>query len=171
MKYYAGIGSRQTPIEILNIMTKLAVVLESEGWTLRSGGADGADNAFAKEVKNIELFLPWKGFNGHTSDLNGHTQKAYEIAKKAHPAWHRCSQGAQKLHSRNVHQVFGWDINPKTYSKYIICWTPNAKMVGGTATAMKLAKNAGIKIFNLADKTQLNKILKYLKEKESICTK
>lgn len=36
MKYYAGIGSRSSPPEILELMTKIAVKLRGQGWTLRS---------------------------------------------------------------------------------------------------------------------------------------
>ena len=38
---YAGIGSRQTPPEMLGAMTELARELERTGWHLHSGGADG----------------------------------------------------------------------------------------------------------------------------------
>ena len=56
---YAGIGSRNTPENIQAIMTKLATKLESLGWVLRSGGADGADSAFELGVlshQNKEIY-------------------------------------------------------------------------------------------------------------------
>ena len=43
---YAGIGSRETPIEVLELMTKASTWLGSKGYTLQSGGAIGADMAF-----------------------------------------------------------------------------------------------------------------------------
>jgi predicted Rossmann fold nucleotide-binding protein DprA/Smf involved in DNA uptake len=43
---YAGIGSRETPKEVLKSMTNYAKELSATGWVLRSGGADGADTAF-----------------------------------------------------------------------------------------------------------------------------
>ena len=47
--YYAGIGSRETPEPILDIMTKLSEYIYTKtDLTLRSGGADGADAAFMK---------------------------------------------------------------------------------------------------------------------------
>ena len=163
-KSYAGIGSRETPQDILRLMNRVAIKLEKEGWTLRSGGADGADNAFAQNITNKEIFLPWNNFNGLTSKFIGYTAKAERLAENLHPAWDRCSQGAKKLHSRNVHQILGWDMNKETYSKYVICWTPNGQPIGGTATAIKLAGKAKIKVFNLAIEKDLNKILKYLKD-------
>ena len=44
---YAGIGSRATPESILADMTTIAGWLARTGWHLASGGADGADTAFA----------------------------------------------------------------------------------------------------------------------------
>ena len=44
--HYAGIGSRSTPGNVCDVMTKIAWKLSDKGWVLRSGGARGADDAF-----------------------------------------------------------------------------------------------------------------------------
>ena len=41
MKFYSGIGSRETPQDIMELMTSIAAQLARQHWTLRSGGADG----------------------------------------------------------------------------------------------------------------------------------
>ena len=65
MKYYAGIGSRETPNDICLYMTTIAKKLAKLGYTCNSGGADGADSAFERgAVINRQIFLPWDGFNG-----------------------------------------------------------------------------------------------------------
>ncbi len=46
MKVYAGIGSRETPPHVIRLMGRIAERLACEGWTLRSGNAPGADQAF-----------------------------------------------------------------------------------------------------------------------------
>lgn len=160
-KTYAGIGSRQTPKEILELMTIIGVKLRDKGYILRSGGANGADTAFTLgiERKDTEIFLPWNGFNDSSSNFVGASDEAMRIAKSIHPAWDKCSQGAKKLHGRNVHQVLGKDINPKTYSHFVICWTPDGKDVGGTATAIKLARQANIRVLNLANLDDLNHVI------------
>ena len=60
---YAGIGSRRTPDDVLEQMTQLAQELGKLGWTLRSGGADGADRAFQDGAEAVggrrEILLPW----------------------------------------------------------------------------------------------------------------
>ena len=47
-RFYAGIGARATPPEILNLMTRAAFALTKRGYVLRSGHAIGADSAFER---------------------------------------------------------------------------------------------------------------------------
>ena len=56
-KYYSGVGSREVPKEIGELMTKIAVKLEELGYSLRSGAAEGSDSAFSIKVKNKEIFI------------------------------------------------------------------------------------------------------------------
>lgn len=163
MKYYTGIGSRETPQRILEVMNELAIVLDNKGWTLRSGGADGADSAFEMGAHiSKEIYLPWKGFNGNNSPLYKLTPEAWNMAEFIHPAWNRCSEGAKKLHTRNIYQVLGYDLN--TPSKMLICWTRDGLEIGGTATAIRLAKSNGIKVINLGNTNDLERVLKYIEE-------
>jgi len=75
MKYYAGIGARDTPQEVLNRMTKLAGVLQRKGLCLRSGGAKGADTAFEAGVTNgnLEVFLA----NGSIPPVGQYIHRAF----------------------------------------------------------------------------------------------
>ncbi len=43
---YAGIGSRETPIDIMQKMNEISKWLEAKGYLLNSGNANGADKAF-----------------------------------------------------------------------------------------------------------------------------
>ena len=92
-RHYAGIGSRKTPPEILEAMTRIAAELERRDWILRSGGADGADLAFESGVQDAahkEVYLPWKSFNGR-QDWDGciwnYTEEHERIAAEHHPKW------------------------------------------------------------------------------------
>ena len=49
--YYAGIGSRNTPKEVLDVFESIGKYLALQGFVLRSGGADGADRAFERGCK------------------------------------------------------------------------------------------------------------------------
>ncbi len=149
---YTGIGSRKTPDLILNDMIMIAEHLAHRNWLLRSGGADGADLAFEVGCDKVsgqkEIFLPWKDFNNSKSTLYNPTKDAFDMASAIHPAWEYLSYGAKKLHARNVHQVLGIDlISPVDL---LVCWTDKGQEKGGTASALKLAKQYKIKIINLA---------------------
>lgn len=147
--YYSGVGSRETPPEVGQVMTKIAAFLYEEGYILRSGGAAGADTYFENGVPDSDgkhIYLPDKGFNKNSSELYGVCDTALEIASKIHPAWHACRSYARLLHARNVYQVLGKDLN--TPSRFLLCWTERGESKGGTRTAIKLAEKHDIPVLN-----------------------
>jgi hypothetical protein len=151
--FYAGIGSRKTPKFILQIMEDLGEALAQKNFILRSGGADSADSAFEKGCDKgngkKEIYLPWKGFNSHKSELYQISDNSYEIAKKYHPYWHNLKRGARLLQSRNCYQVLGYDL--KSFSDIVICYTENGKISGGTGQALRIADDYNIPVINLGD--------------------
>ena len=157
---YAGIGSRETPNNILHLMDAIATHLSLLGFTLRSGGAPGADSAFEsgcdRAAGKREIYIPWPGFQHRFSvrDDRGFVQvgvgkNALDMAAKYHPAWERCSRGAQALHARNCYQVLGRRLD--TPVNFVICWTKHAAGSGGTGQALRIAKDHDIPIYDLCD--------------------
>ncbi|MBU2726318.1 DUF4326 domain-containing protein [Acidithiobacillus ferridurans] len=177
---YAGIGSRDTPASILDLMTRIARRLSARepwGYTLLSGGAAGADSAFERGAGSAkEVFLPWNGYNGGGSpDAGGRIQAlplsdAYRVAAELHPGWSRLSDAARALMARNSHQILGADL--KNPVDFVICWTPDgceteakrSRRTGGTGQAIALASRWGIPVFNLrrGEKETLNRIKRWL---------
>lgn len=154
MKAYAGIGSRETPLHICQMMTHAATWLEEAGWILRSGGAEGADTAFFYGTNKKEIYIPWKGFIGNydaaidIADLPEEiVLTARTIASQYHPAWVKLTPQVRQLMTRNVFQMFGRDF--KNPSKFVICWTPNGSCSGGTGQAIRIAKGNNIPVFDL----------------------
>lgn len=74
-----------------------------------------------------------------------------EIASRFHPNWKACSPYAIKQHSRNVHQILGYNLDEPVDAIITWCITKNNLPVGGTATAYKLALNQNIPVINLYD--------------------
>ncbi len=159
-RFYAGIGSRECPENIQKDMYCIAGHLSQINYTLRSGGADGADSAFEKGCDFVkgkkEIYLPWKDFNGSNSPLYNISKEAFELAKTIHPAWFKLKFGARKLHARNCYQVLGQDL--KTPCDFVICWTKDGAEIGGTRTAIILAKMHNISVYNLANEEDYNKL-------------
>ena len=165
---YAGIGSRETPDRFLKLFIHTGKCSANMGFTLRSGGADGADTAFEQgydladdiEKGKKEIYLPWKGYNDNPSEHYFVSKEAIELAKKYHPAWSHCSQGARKLHGRNAYIILGEHLdNPVDF---VICWTPET---GGTQQALRMAKDYNIPIFNFFDERETISYLKFIREK------
>lgn len=148
--YYAGIGSRQTPAQMLAFMSKIAARLEAIGYILRSGGADGADSAFEAGVTDpahAQIFLPWRGFNGRSGQFTGAPPAAYEMAENFHPNWDACSRGARALHARNCQQILGPQLDSPV--DFVVCWTPGGSGSGGTGQAIRLARASEIPVYDL----------------------
>jgi hypothetical protein len=174
--FYAGIGSRDTPSEILTLMTDIAAELREAGYILRSGHADGADIAFEKgSAGQNQIWLPWQGFNYDSPQAQGlvHTGHyvikdnwvADRIAAAHHPAWNKCSDGAKKLHTRNVYQVTGPGLGITYHdmmSRFVVCWTRDGKDSGGTGQAIRIAATYKIPVFNLQHADGFDKLAAFL---------
>lgn len=158
---YTGIGSRDTPLAIQERMSWLAADLASDGWTLRSGAATGADTAFALGAGATEIYVPWQTFGAGTpGDRILATElptfgAAMEIAAEHHRAWNQLTNGAQLLMARNVFQVLGRDLHSP--SAMVICWAPKpildedgdvCSVAGGTGQAVRIAYTYGIPVYH-----------------------
>lgn len=170
--YYAGIGSREAPADVLTLMENLGAALGAAGYVLRSGGADGADTAFElgaiRSKSPMEIYLPWKDFNGNMSTRCGVTAEALSLAQTLHPAWEALGQGPRKMHARNCFQVLGQALNEPV--DFVVCWTPDGcesektrtRKTGGTATGIVLALRRNRPVFNLKNSSAreaLNELL------------
>jgi len=167
MKYYAGIGSRSCPPDIMGFMKEIASLLEEQGWTLRSGAADGADSAFASGVKkNAEIWIPWKSFGqphnpNHTYKvIDKNDKEAFDSVNRFHPNGQNLKDAVRALQARNFRQIIGKNA---PNSKFVICWTPNGERRGGTNQAWSIADYYNIPVFNLAIKENYDRISAWLK--------
>ena len=154
---YAGIGARATPARVLADMTVISGWLARTGWHLSSGGADGADTAFAggAPAGQRTLWLPWRSYNGHRGPdcrvLSAAEMSAcMAIAAGLHPAWDRCSPAVRKLHARNV-AVLGVSLGRPVDA--CVAWSSQGRTEGGTGMAIRIADAHGIPVFNLGSMT------------------
>ena len=155
---YAGIGARATPAAVLADMTVMAAWLARTGWHLATGGADGADSAFAKgaPAEQRTIWLPWRGYNGHRGTgcrvlSAAELSVCMEIAAPLHPAWERCSPAVRKLHARNVAILLGEGLDRPVDA--VVAWSERGEAVGGTGMAIRIAEARGIPVLNLGAMT------------------
>ena len=163
-KIYAGIGSRETPKDVLSAFENIGSQLANMNFTLRSGHADGADSAFESGCDlargQKEIYLPWYGFNGSTSRFNRVPEKAFEMAGKYYSHWEKFKVGTQKLLARDCQQVLGNNLDDPV--DFIICYTHEGKLLGGTAMALRLANDRGIKVFNAGSHLSIDAFMQEL---------
>ena len=154
---YAGVGARATPRAVLSHMTVMAGWLARTGWTLSTGGADGADSAFAAGAPAGQrtVWLPWRGYNGlRGQDCRvlsaAELSACIEIAAPLHPAWERCSPAVRKLHARNA-AVLGLMLDRPVDA--VVAWSERGEAVGGTGMAIRIAEARSIPVLNLGAMT------------------
>ena len=140
-KYFAGIGSRKTPQNILELITTIAQVLATKGYTLRSGGADGADKAFESGAILKEILRPKHA-----------TPQAIQLAMSMHPNPNACNDYVRKLHGRNAQIILGPNLD--TIVDFVVCYSKNEN-AGGTSLGIKIARQNSIPVFNIFNPHEL----------------
>ncbi|HEV7586104.1 MAG TPA: hypothetical protein VGO14_10020 [Solirubrobacteraceae bacterium] len=169
---YAGIGSRETPAEVLALMEALAERLGGESWLLRTGLSPGADQAFYRGALlgggEVELYLPWPGFEADARlDIEGASVRelpqpsaaACELARRFHEGWDALEPPARQLLARDAHEVLGADL--RSPAELLVCWTADGSLDGedlyedGTGEALRIASEHRIPVLNLARREDL----------------
>jgi hypothetical protein len=169
---YAGIGSHQTPSDVLGLMEALGARLAADGWVLRTGLSPGADQAFYRGATGgagaVELYLPWPGFqSGARLDTDGASVRvlcgpssaACRLAARFHPHWDELADDARRLLARDGGQVLGADLLDPV--RLVACWTADGSLDGeglyedGTGQALRIAHDHGIPVLNLARRDHL----------------
>ena len=157
VRYYTGIGSRETPQEVQETMKRCAAWLADRGLILRSGGAPGADTAFESGVDRADakvIFVPWDGFHGRPQVFKT-PPAALASVDQFHPAPQSLSRGARALMARNAMQILGHEMD--TPSLFVLCWTQDGceshatrtRATGGTGQAISIASHHQVPVFNL----------------------
>jgi hypothetical protein len=161
--WFAGVGSRETPEDILALMRQISLALYAQGYALSSGDAEGADRAFYDGALQsrwyydlqARIYLAWDGVWDRYHDPKNFFydatkfptwETAHSMASEVHPAWDKCKRGAKAMHTRNVFQILGDTLNDPV--KAIIYWAKPAgkteTVKGGTNMALQMAIRAGI---------------------------
>jgi hypothetical protein len=152
---YAGLGARQTPPDVQELLRRAAAYLAARGWRCRSGGAPGAATACeagalaglrAGAPGGLTVYLPWPTFGrGQRAYLALGTRgeglrvavlgeprpAAFALAARHHPAWARLALGDRARHARTVHLLLGPGLDAP--AAFVLCWTADGAL--GTRAA------------------------------------
>lgn len=164
MKVFTGIGSRIVPSSIFNVLYRIGKLLNQDGWTLRTGTAEGCDQAFrdsyAYNPTKIEIYSPRDIL---FTNKYGNKEQAIQIARMHHPCYDRIqSEYVKALLARNTYQIFGNDLNSP--SDIVFCYTENAEIKGGSAIVLRIAYERNIPVVNLGNPKHLQAIINYINQ-------
>lgn len=152
--YYTGVGRRNTPRYVLELMEEIGVILAKQGYTLRTGNARGADAAFRKNVPNNKKEV----YGPVDYEESAYKEEIIKLITKARGSLNGLSEMGIALHGRNTFQVLGRYLDKP--SSFLIFWSPpigNKGLVeGGTNTTVQLAIQQNIKTYNLHDEKVFN---------------
>lgn len=146
------VGSRNAPIDIIKLGNMIGAILSKDGCICRTGGAIGMDSAFV-EYYDINLVENYRNKSDQPNCINVYELHNIDIAidmiTEIIPHYEFLSDYDKELHTRNCYQVLGIDL--KSPSDILICYCPvkSGIPIGGTATAITLARKHGIKVYNI----------------------
>lgn len=151
---YVGSGNDDTPEEVLRKFRSISKYLETKGYTLRTGINSNTDNAFSYEIKNKEVYIPWKNFADSPSKLYFNTQESIILALRYQPSLERAKDSAKAFCARNVRMVVGG--NNKSHAKFMLTWTADGcetkrertSTTGNVGLMIAIASDSGIPVFN-----------------------
>lgn len=152
---YAGIGSRDTPPDVLKIMENFGYRSVDNNRRLRSGGARGADQAFERGHDRAVLERQQSRALRGLPELEplcmkeiflarDATPEAIELSSRYHPNWRACNRYAKMLHGRNAMIILGANLDDPV--DFVYCWTKDKGPSGGTGQAIRIALDHGIRI-------------------------
>jgi hypothetical protein len=166
-KLYAGIGSRRLDKGALVLCYSIGAFLARLGWTLVTGAAKGADQAFAQgalsEGGEVILCLPWASYErdwvlsarvkgARVRVLKPDDKDAFASVDAHHPAARYLSGSVRKLHARNhlvVHKA-----------KFVMAFpqATEAGGLGGTGQGIRVAQALGIRAVRLDNPVEQRRV-------------
>lgn len=183
MRIWAGIGSRDTRLpEVRDLQIRIGIAMMDTFDGFTSGNAEGSDENFHAGVcrvdpKKAQIILPWGGFRTRDipqvqrrSNFYYPTEEMFQIAREyllsngILSAFDSLVQSHQRLHARNVYQIFPNGVDKDPVDK-VIFYAPEDRwgnVSGGTRTGITIARLVGIENINIKSPYQRRKLLRSL---------
>lgn len=168
-KRVAVIGSREAPEFELKLIRQFVKILVECGYAIYSGGCPkGVDlaaykGAYASKTSDKarnRIYIPWEGSAKlkHNPEMGIYDATRFDnydiartLAQLARGSFEGLNEWGEKLHSRNPYQVLGDSLCDNV--DFVLTWAkPSGKggfVKGGTGTAVRIAIEHGIKVYNL----------------------
>ena len=167
-KAYVVTGNTDTPDFVIDRMVALVKELEVFGYTLRTGGLKGPDDAVEKVTQKLELYLPWRNFDEKDSKFYFNTPESLEIAKLFHTGWDSLKPAIQAFLAKNARMVLGEKL--RSPALFIICWSNDGaetskektSQTGNVGHVIAIASALHIPVFNFGKPDAEQRLRQYL---------
>lgn len=165
---FAATGNRNIPDADMERMLNICKTLISKGYTLRTGGLDGPDDILFKQIKDLELYLPWRNFSDKDSKLYFNTKECLEIAKRHHPAFDSLKPAIQAFLGMNTRMILGKDL--KSPVIFVLGWSEDGaellrektSKTGSFGHVIALAHSRKIPVFNIIRSDVEERLFRFL---------
>ena len=156
------VGSRTAPPAALDLMARISASFSDLNrrdlpFTIEfvSGGAEGVDTAaeraFAYGKKKIILAYPAEGCNDSSHIVYQPDPDAIRLVDHLHPDPPKRGSRSRRFLERDVIQVIG-PMRPdggREPVDFVVAWTPEGRLIGGTAMAIRTAWTKKIRVYNV----------------------
>lgn len=165
---YGGLCNPDAPENVLSQMKQLAHRLDEKGYTLRTNGGKGGEEALESGTERKEMHLPWKKFNDRDSKFTKTTDEAKAVIRHFAPSFDTLKPAVQTIIASKAHVILGKDLNNPV--KFLVCWTQdgaetvadrNAR-TGYIGVGIALAASLKIPVFNLKKPDALERLKQFL---------
>lgn len=146
------------PDDVKNTVFNLATKLMSKGITVRINGDDKPliDKLRGISQDKVEVYLPWREFNGIDSKKTYNTNTSKDIASKHFPAWEKIPDSVKAILASQVRLIFGDRNNSITLC--LLTWSRDGASKGSEVTkdtgragfVIKTASFYGFPVLNLS---------------------
>lgn len=186
VKYYTGIGSRDISPDTYQLLVDIGERMAEKGYVLRSGGAQGADQAFQEGACKVdpdktEIWLPDSTFeNKRLQDakfLGSNYTVPDNSTREAAEEWlidsgvvkniRSKNLKSRKLLCRNVYQVVGGTcpiLMPRKWLSSVVIYATNEEEIykKGTRVGVWTGRHFGVPTYNVMIDKQRGKLLSLL---------
>lgn len=150
-RVYTVVCDLRASFKVIRILETLGETLAPLKFKLRSGatcaGEVAAERGARRAQGSVEIYLPWAGYNRHTSPLYQIPEDAFRISADLEPNWLHLGRNQRKFMARCTVELFGKKLSKP--SLFVLCWTPSGSGEGELRHLIQLATTRGIPILDI----------------------
>lgn len=162
------------PDNVVNEAEELCRWLLSHGFTIRLSCTSNLENKLMEALprENLEIYLPFKGFNNIESKLYWNDEISKFIAAKYNRKYDQLPDVVKAFLARNVRMVMGE--KAKSYALATIVWTADGvesvsditRETGNMSHVISVANGVHMKVYNLSSEDYKVRLFHHLKPEE-----